>query len=338
MLKHRLYCLPLLLVLVFSVQADNSDSRLYSVHFTTPGVSDTESAVRDYFCRVVKSARVSIDGAFFKIDSPEVIVSLAEQAAKGVRVRIVTDDSQTSTEVIRHLKSKGVAVEVDGRSSFMHNKFMIVDSAYVWTGSTNVTTNGFTKNNNNSILIKSPELAVIYGYEFREMFEFGVYSNRKEQTFFPLPDNHYYVKIGETHINCYFSPDDDIERILLKRILKAKTSVAVMAFSFTSDSIGEALLTVHKKGIKVSAIFESRGAGSKYSEYAKLKAAGVRVMRDKNSMAMHHKVIIIDGETVIAGSYNFSKNAAKRNDENILIIKNKKIAELYEQEFVRLYD
>ena len=52
---------------------------------------------------------------------------------------------------------------------------------------------------------------------------------------------------------------------------------------------------------------------------------------------MHHKVILIDGETVITGSYNFSKNAETSNDENILILKNREIAGAFLREFRRCW-
>jgi phosphatidylserine/phosphatidylglycerophosphate/cardiolipin synthase-like enzyme len=55
------------------------------------------------------------------------------------------------------------------------------------------------------------------------------------------------------------------------------------------------------------------------------------------SKTMHHKVFIIDNKTVITGSYNPTKNANERNDENILIIHDKKIAEKYLKEFERIY-
>ena len=61
------------------------------------------------------------------------------------------------------------------------------------------------------------------------------------------------------------------------------------------------------------------------------------VIQDKNRGAMHHKVIVIDEETVITGSYNFSKNAEERNSENLLIIKgNPDIAQAYLSEFDRI--
>jgi phosphatidylserine/phosphatidylglycerophosphate/cardiolipin synthase-like enzyme len=53
---------------------------------------------------------------------------------------------------------------------------------------------------------------------------------------------------------------------------------------------------------------------------------------------MHHKVLIIDGRTVVTGSYNFTANAERRNDENVLVIHNPQIAAQFLEEFHRLYD
>jgi phosphatidylserine/phosphatidylglycerophosphate/cardiolipin synthase-like enzyme len=52
---------------------------------------------------------------------------------------------------------------------------------------------------------------------------------------------------------------------------------------------------------------------------------------------MHHKVIIIDDETVILGSYNFSRSAEISNDENVLIIHDPAVASLFVEEFGRIY-
>ena len=52
---------------------------------------------------------------------------------------------------------------------------------------------------------------------------------------------------------------------------------------------------------------------------------------------MHHKVIIIDGEIVIFGSFNFSDSADRSNDENLLIIYNRAVAARFEEEFQRVF-
>ena len=68
-----------------------------------------------------------------------------------------------------------------------------------------------------------------------------------------------------------------------------------------------------------------------------MKLEGLQVRLDRNRGAMHHKVIIIDGERVIMGSYNYSRNANRYNDENIMIIDNREIAGRYLAEFKRLW-
>ena len=69
-----------------------------------------------------------------------------------------------------------------------------------------------------------------------------------------------------------------------------------------------------------------------------LHCAGAKVRQDGNRYILHHKVIIIDEDTVITGSFNFSSSAAERNDENIVIVRNAVIAGLYLDEWRRLWD
>ena len=58
---------------------------------------------------------------------------------------------------------------------------------------------------------------------------------------------------------------------------------------------------------------------------------------DGNEGQMHHKTMIVDGEIVITGSYNFSRSAETRNDENVIIFHNEQIADFYMGEFQRIY-
>lgn len=330
--------LLLFFVLVFTGKTVlKSQENWYALFFTTPPEYNSKANPEAALVKLFRYADQTLDLALFDIDSSEITEGLISAAKRGVVVRLVTDDSMTGSEVISKLEKNGIGVRGDQRSAFMHNKFVIVDGIYVFTGSYNATENGARKNNNNAILIRSSELADIYGYEFKEMYEYGIFGNRKEQKKFALPQNHYYVKVGDADINAYFAPENNIEDILIRRIKKAKSSVLFMAFSFTSDKLGDAVVEAADRGVKVSGIFEARGASTSYSEYSKLKSAGIRVIKDKNRYIMHHKVIIIDEETVITGSYNFTKNAARKNDENVLIIKDKTLAQKYVMEFVRLY-
>ena len=73
------------------------------------------------------------------------------------------------------------------------------------------------------------------------------------------------------------------------------------------------------------------------TEFDLFRQAGLDVRIDGNAGQMHHKVFIVDGKIVAFGSYNFSKSAEERNDENIIIVYNQQIAEFFMQEFERVY-
>jgi len=108
-----------------------------------------------------------------------------------------------------------------------------------------------------------------------------------------------------------------------------------MTFSFTNEGIADAILFNDKADIR--GLFEKVGSGSEYSQYNRLKDFGLDVRVDNNSFSMHHKVFIIDNRTVITGSMNPTGAGDHKNDENILIIHDKKIAMKYVEEFLRLY-
>lgn len=108
-----------------------------------------------------------------------------------------------------------------------------------------------------------------------------------------------------------------------------------MAFSFTHDGIGKAMMARANRGVKLEGIFETRGSETKYSELPGFFCEGISVRQDGNPRTFHHKVIVLDEKTVITGSFNFSENANKSNDENVVIVQNPQIAALYLQEFDR---
>ncbi|MDR3238187.1 MAG: phospholipase D-like domain-containing protein [Spirochaetia bacterium] len=329
--------IPLFFLFLFSFHALGDG--WWQVFFNHPNSKTgvTSETPEKALVKAINGAKTSFFAAFYDIDSVPVTQALVAAKKRGVNVRIVTDDSNYNNTQISQMLSAGIPVESDRRRELMHNKFAIIDNEKVWTGSYNVTANGENRNNNNAILIHSPELASIFTEEFNEMFELGIFGNKNEPGPFGGIGKKYYVKIGDTDINAYFAPEDDVENIIIGRIKKAKKSIRFMAFSFTSDEIGEAMIKKFKEGVAVSGLFETRGAKSKDSEFIKMKVEGIPVKLDSNKYAMHHKVIIIDDYRLITGSYNFSKNASRRNDENCLMIDNEAICGLYIKEFERLY-
>ena len=215
----------------------------------------------------------------------------------------------------------------------MHNKFVVIDGLDVWTGSMNLTVNGAYRNDNNLIHIRSTQLAENYTTEFEEMFVQDMFGDDVIART-PNPS----LTINGTPIETYFSPDDGTAAQIIAAIQNAEENIYFLAFSFTSDPIAEALLERAAAGVEVAGVFEeSQYQSNTGGEFDRLAAAGLDVRLDGNVQNMHHKVFIVDGKIVAFGSYNFSKSAEERNDENIIIVYNQQIAEFFMQEFARVY-
>lgn len=303
----------------------------WEVYFSK--VDDNAYSLEKRLVTKLSFAKKRVDAALYDLDSAPVADALIDAHARGVSVRVFTENDNADKEEIERLQDEGVSVRDDGdNEGYMHHKFIVIDEQYVWTGSYNPTYNGTHKNNNNVIWIDSVPLAYNFTQEFQEMF-ITAKLDRSSDPHIPFP--HISLNDG-TQISTYFAPENDTIPPLLKEITSAKKSIYFMAFSFTHDKLGGAMCDQYKKGIPVEGVFEKRQI-DQYSEYESMKKAGIPVITDDSPGTMHHKVIVIDAETVITGSYNFSKNAETRNSENLLIIKgNKDIARTYLAEFNRL--
>ena len=122
---------------------------------------------------------------------------------------------------------------------------------------------------------------------------------------------------------------------MVTAIQGAQRSIRFMTFSFTLDEIGDALLQEAQSRVNVQGIFETTGSETQFSELTPLFCAGLAVRQDGNPYILHHKVFIIDDQTVITGSFNISANATDSNDENLLIIRDADLAAQYVAEFNR---
>ena len=120
-------------------------------------------------------------------------------------------------------------------------------------------------------------------------------------------------------LESYFSPDDGVLNHLVALVNEAISSITIMAFSFTSDELAAAVLDKARQGVSVQCTGRRTGTSNQGGEYENLRNAGLDVRLDGNRGQMHHKVIIIDGDTVSFGSYNFSNSAERRNDQNVII-------------------
>jgi len=269
----------------------------------------------------IENAQNTIHCAVYDLDETNIIHALARKS-QTADVKIVMDKDNDEGQI------SGEGIRLDDNNQLSHNKFCVFDNQRVWTGSFNPTERDNTKNNNNALLIYSSYLAGNYEKEFQELWN-GTFG-RGNTVKYPA------VTINNKEIENYFCPEDRCKEHVINALSKAEKSIHFMTFSFTEEEIADAVLFKNKLDIK--GIFEKSQAGSQYSQYWRMKDFGMSVIRDTNPFNMHHKVFIIDGKTVITGSYNPTGAGSYKNDENVLIIEDDALAQKFESEFGRLWD
>ena len=130
-------------------------------------------------------------------------------------------------------------------------------------------------------------------------------------------------------IKVYFSPDGGCTDAVTSELGKARSSVLVQAYSFTSAPIAKALVDAQKRGVKINVILDRSQRTQNYSEADFLLHASVPTWIDAKHAIAHNKIMIIDGSTVITGSFNFTKAAEESNAENLLVIQDPALAAKY---------
>lgn len=313
----------------------------WQLYFNEPDASvdraDYANGIDTALAAAIDQATGTLDIAAFELNNDLIYSAIARAHDRGVAVRIVTDDDHglqdTSDPHLRSLNQAGIAVVEDGRSGLMHNKFIIIDNQTVWTGSWNFTVNGTYRNNNNVLALHSTAAASAYQAEFDEMFERTEYGSSSSD------DGIVSFEHADGEINIIFAPEGDEISALIAEIARAEHSIRFMTFVFSLEELAEAMLNqAASHALAIEGVFEDRNSTASWSQLPALHCAGAAIRQDGNRYILHHKVIIIDENTVITGSFNFSRSAAERNDENIVIVRNAVIAGLYLEEWQRIWD
>jgi phosphatidylserine/phosphatidylglycerophosphate/cardiolipin synthase-like enzyme len=118
--------------------------------------------------------------------------------------------------------------------------------------------------------------------------------------------------------------------LIVRTIAEARQRVLVQAYSFTSAPIARALVDAKKRGIDVRAVLDKSQKTERYSGADFLANSGVPVLIDSDHAIAHNKVMVIDGDIVITGSFNFTKSAQQKNAENLLVIRDADLVRKYE--------
>ena len=137
-----------------------------------------------------------------------------------------------------------------------------------------------------------------------------------------------------SEVEIYFSPQDKIiTEHVINCIDSAQKYIYVPAFIITHKEFGKAIIRAYKRGIDVKVIADASSANSPKSFVPVFRQNKIPVKAENYAGKLHSKSLIIDDEYIVAGSMNFSNSGEEYNDENILIIKNSRLAKFYREFF-----
>ena len=191
----------------------------------------------------IDRAQVSLDACVYGFSKRNVIDAVVRAHYRGVRVRVVGDARHFSygERGYRAMQEHRIPMQVGNQFHIMHNKFFVVDDRFTFVGTGNITTTGFSKNDNNWMMIDSQQVAADFSEEFDQMFA-GRFGHAKVEK-----KNGKLYQVGDTQIELYFSPQEDAMGKILAELDAADTSVHFQIFAFTKDQVGSRFVRKHRE-------------------------------------------------------------------------------------------
>lgn len=323
----------------FNQQVDNSVA-------TGPLAIDLGSAIDDTLSAYIDRAQNTIAYAVYNTTTNAIVTALNDAHDRGVQVRVIAEGQNSNSALDNLLPAIPRLFRSDGQGSGMHNKFVAIDAdlpdaAYLITGSTNSTNQGFFVDANNMVVINDQAVARGYRAEFDEMWgSSGATPNVGNSRFgADKTDNtpHLY-NVNGTLVESSFSPSDGTTARIANALHTADERIEFALFAFTSSLLADALIDVQAEGSTVRGMIEADDIDTWI--YDHLLDGNVDVHMDGDPDAyLHHKYAIVDRDAtaadplVITGSHNWSYTAETINDENTVIIHNADIANIFYQEW-----
>lgn len=138
--------------------------------------------------------------------------------------------------------------------------------------------------------------------------------------------------------NVYFSPGDKCKNAIIQHLDMAHKNVDVCVFTISDDDIANKIIDIHKKGITVRIITDNDKVNDRGSDIRKLFLAGIETKTDRTDDHMHHKFAIVDHRFLINGSFNWTRSASERNQENVVISNNKALITKFADYYHKLWN
>jgi len=143
------------------------------------------------------------------------------------------------------------------------------------------------------------------------------------------------ISLAKTEV--YFSLSDNPQKIIIKNINQAQAFINIAMYVFTDREKAIPLAKAQERGVKVRVYLDKDQVEYQYSQSRFLVQKGIKTRISSNNYIMHHKFAIIDNRLLLTGSYNWTFSANNRNDENLLIIDDPEIIEIFQNQFEKLW-
>lgn len=321
---------------------DFADVRTWEVLLTDPHCDVCTNADKDHLVReskivarvleLIEGAETSIDIAQFTFSNRDIEAALKKAHDEGKRVRLAMDSAQQNGDTVAsRLAAAGLDVTfVTGKGhGLQHAKFMVVDDRTLLMGSNNWSSTGVSINDENTVVLASTEgdpLVGAFGCYFDAMAAGRVEDGPRCST-----------------DEVFFTPSSAPTKMLRDEIRAAERSVDVLMHHLVfEDAIKELTNAAKREGVRVRVIVNAADRGEiKGSRWDAFFAAGGEV-RFKQTNAdlfqiMHHKLAIVDGETLLVGSGNWSGSAFFNNWEFYVRNRDGAVVEPFAATFERLW-
>ncbi len=130
-------------------------------------------------------------------------------------------------------------------------------------------------------------------------------------------------------LGLYFTPPADVAAAVVDVINQSQSEVLVQAYGFTHNGIAQALVKAQERGVRIRVLLDQKSESTNRYVVDLFTTNNIRMRFDGNHAIAHNKVMIVDDNIVITGSFNFTNSAQTRNAENLLVLRSTDLARNY---------
>lgn len=134
-----------------------------------------------------------------------------------------------------------------------------------------------------------------------------------------------------------FSPGDECLHMLLRHLEQTRNSADICVFTITDNRLAKAIHALHQRGVQVRIISDNDKSLDRGSDVDRLAESGIAVRFDRTEHHMHHKYALFDNQTLITGSYNWTRSAAAYNHENLVVSSEPRLLNAFQRNFEELW-